>query len=148
MYSLCVHICSLIVWITYDEERSGEDSKWATKFADIESTSHQSNSSKAGLRRGADSTHATHDTGRPRSDIASVETCRRTGLSTELQHDAHLIIIEVTMYVCVWQPIPRTVDVTVTKIAGYVRVRILMNPVAYPELVSGGFPKVANLSGW
>ena len=29
--------------------------------------------------------------------------------------------------VCVWQPTPRTADVTVTKIAGYVRVRILMN---------------------
>ena len=28
---------------------------------------------------------------------------------------------------CVWQPTPRTADVTVTKIAGYVRVRILMN---------------------
>ena len=27
----------------------------------------------------------------------------------------------------VWQPTPRTADVTVTKIAGYVRVRILMN---------------------
>ena len=27
----------------------------------------------------------------------------------------------------VWQPNPRTADVTVTKIAGYVRVRILMN---------------------
>ena len=23
-----------------------------------------------------------------------------------------------------------------------------MAPVAYPELVSGGFPKVAHLSGW
>ena len=29
--------------------------------------------------------------------------------------------------VSVWQPTPRTADVTVTKIAGYVRVRILMN---------------------
>ena len=29
--------------------------------------------------------------------------------------------------VCVWQPTPRTADVTVTKIAVYVRVRILMN---------------------
>ena len=29
--------------------------------------------------------------------------------------------------VCVWQPTPKTADVTVTKIAGYVRVRILMN---------------------
>ena len=29
--------------------------------------------------------------------------------------------------VCVWQPIHKTADVTVTKIAGYVRVRILMN---------------------
>ena len=29
--------------------------------------------------------------------------------------------------VSVWQPTPTTVDVTVTKIAGYVRVRILMN---------------------
>ena len=31
------------------------------------------------------------------------------------------------MAVCVWQPTPRTADVTVTKIAGYVRVCILMN---------------------
>ena len=29
--------------------------------------------------------------------------------------------------VCVWQPTPKTADVNVTKIAGYVRVRILMN---------------------
>ena len=29
--------------------------------------------------------------------------------------------------VCVWDPTPRTADVTVTKIAGYVRARILMN---------------------
>ena len=29
--------------------------------------------------------------------------------------------------VCVWQSTPRTADVTVTKIAGYVRVGILMN---------------------
>ena len=28
---------------------------------------------------------------------------------------------------CVWQSTPRTADVTVTNIAGYVRVRILMN---------------------
>ena len=28
---------------------------------------------------------------------------------------------------CVWKSTPRTADVTVTKIAGYVRVRILMN---------------------
>ena len=29
--------------------------------------------------------------------------------------------------VCVWKPTPITADVTITKIAGYVRVRILMN---------------------
>ncbi len=29
--------------------------------------------------------------------------------------------------VCVWKSTPRMADVTVTKIAGYVRVRILMN---------------------
>ena len=29
--------------------------------------------------------------------------------------------------VCVWQPTLKTADVTVTKITGYVRVRILMN---------------------
>ena len=29
--------------------------------------------------------------------------------------------------VAVWEPTPKTADVTVTKIAGYVRVRILMN---------------------
>ena len=28
---------------------------------------------------------------------------------------------------CFWQPTPRTADVTVSKIAGYVRVGILMN---------------------
>ena len=31
------------------------------------------------------------------------------------------------MRLAVWQPTPRTADVTVTKIAGYVRVRILTN---------------------
>ena len=45
----------------------------------------------------------------------------------------HLTIIELTMWlaVCVcatvWQSTPRTADVTVTKIAGYIRVLILMN---------------------
>ena len=34
--------------------------------------------------------------------------------------------------VCVWQSIPRTADVTVTKIAGYVRVRILINRWYFP----------------
>ena len=29
--------------------------------------------------------------------------------------------------VCVWKSAPRTADLTVTKIAGFVRVRILMN---------------------
>ena len=29
-------------------------------------------------------------------------------------------------HVCVWKSAPRTADVTVTKIAGYVRVRILV----------------------
>ena len=29
--------------------------------------------------------------------------------------------------VSVWQPTPRTADVTITKIAGYIRVRIVMN---------------------
>ena len=33
----------------------------------------------------------------------------------------------VCMWLAVWQPTPRTVDDTVTKIAGCVRVRILMN---------------------
>ena len=39
----------------------------------------------------------------------------------------NLTIIELTMWPCVWQLTPKTADVTVTKIAGYVRVRILMN---------------------
>ena len=30
----------------------------------------------------------------------------------------------VAVCACVWQPTPRTADVTVTKIAGYVRVRL------------------------
>ena len=34
---------------------------------------------------------------------------------------------DVAVCPCVWQSTPRTADVTVTKIAGYVRVRILMN---------------------
>ena len=46
-----------------------------------------------------------------------------------------LTIIELTMWPCVcvcvcvrvWKPNPITADVTVTKIAGYVRIRILMN---------------------
>ena len=39
----------------------------------------------------------------------------------------YLTIIELTMCPCVWQSTPKTADVTVTKIACYVRVRILMN---------------------
>ena len=31
------------------------------------------------------------------------------------------------MWLAVWQPTHRTADVTATQIAGYVRVRILMN---------------------
>ena len=34
---------------------------------------------------------------------------------------------DMSMWPCVWQPTPKTADVTVTKIAGYVRVHILMN---------------------
>ena len=33
----------------------------------------------------------------------------------------------VAVCACVWQPTHKTADVTVTKIAGYVRVRIIMN---------------------
>ena len=42
-------------------------------------------------------------------------------------HELNLTIIELTMWLAMWQPTPTTADVTVTKIAGYVRVRILMN---------------------
>ncbi len=35
--------------------------------------------------------------------------------------------VAVRVCVCVWQSTPRTADVTVTKIASYVRVRILVN---------------------
>ena len=37
------------------------------------------------------------------------------------------VCVWLAVCVCVWQPTPRTADFTVTKIAGYVRVRILMN---------------------
>ena len=37
------------------------------------------------------------------------------------------VCVAVCVWPCVWQPTPKTADVTVTKIAGYVRVRILMN---------------------
>ena len=43
---------------------------------------------------------------------------------------ASLTMIELAMYVCITcvrQETPRTADVTVTKMAGYVPVRILMN---------------------
>ena len=50
---------------------------------------------------------------------------------TELLYTYNLTIIELAMWlagrVCVWKSAPRTAYVTVTKIAGYVRVRILMN---------------------
>ena len=78
MCSLCVLVCSVPSQIA---------------CADIKSTSHQSDSSKTGLRRGADSTHATHDIGRPRSDIASVGTCKGTGLSAELHRHARCYVI-------------------------------------------------------
>ena len=56
-------------------------------------------------------------------------------LRSQWRHNIYLLynltIIELTMWPCVWpcvrQPTPKTADVTVTKIAGYVRVRILMN---------------------
>ena len=40
---------------------------------------------------------------------------------------------ELTMWlaVSVWQSTPRTADVTVSKIAGYVRIRILMNQLFF-----------------
>ena len=51
------------------------------------------------------------------------------GVSLRARWDTTLV--ELTMCVavcaCVWQPTHRTADVKVTKIAGYVRVRILMN---------------------
>ena len=47
----------------------------------------------------------------------------------------HLTIIELTAWLagwpCVWQPPPAQADVTVTKIAGYVRVRVLINPCVF-----------------
>ena len=47
----------------------------------------------------------------------------------EEEDSDNLTIIELTMWndVAGWQPTPTTADVTVTKIAGYVHVRILMN---------------------
>ena len=51
--------------------------------------------------------------------------------------DDYLTIIELTMWPygwpCVWQPTPKTADVTVTKVAGYVRVRIVMNRWFFPS---------------
>ena len=61
--------------------------------------------------------------------------CKRIWQNTRqtilAHHDSsqYLTIIELTMWPCVWpcvlQPTPKTADVTITKIAGYVR--ILMN---------------------
>ena len=52
----------------------------------------------------------------------AITLCRQTN---------YLTIIELTMWPsacpCVWQSTPRKADVTVTKLACYVRVRILMN---------------------
>ena len=45
----------------------------------------------------------------------------------QLGHNSSLTIIELTHRVCVWQPTPRTADLTVAQIAGYVRIRIHMN---------------------
>ena len=41
--------------------------------------------------------------------------------------ELYLTIIELTMWQCVWQPTPKTADVTVNKIAGYGHVRLLVN---------------------
>ena len=60
---------------------------------------------------------------RPKNSESDVES---TVLFIKTQTWANLTIIELTM-LAVWQLIPRTADVTVTKIAGYVRVHILMN---------------------
>ena len=53
-------------------------------------------------------------------------------------HFNNLTIIELRIwpYVwpCVWQPTPKTADVTVTRIAGYVRVCILMNRWFFPRI--------------
>ena len=48
----------------------------------------------------------------------------------------NLTIIELTNE-HVWKPTPRTADVTVTKIAGYVRVRILMNRFFFCRIFEG-----------
>ena len=56
--------------------------------------------------------------------------------------------------VAVWQPTPKTADVTITKIAGYVRVRILMNLWFCPYfwhshfLRYGHFVEYAYMSTW
>ena len=61
----------------------------------------------------------------------------------------NLSIIKLTMWpcvcVCVWQPTPKTADVTVTKIAGYVRVRILMNRYCFRIFVIHTFYATATL---
>ena len=50
-------------------------------------------------------------------------------VTSALTHLQHLIELEIHVagWQCVWKSAPRTADVTVTKIAGYVRIRILMN---------------------
>ena len=51
----------------------------------------------------------------------------REGSKIFIWQSIHLTLIELTMWLAGWQPTPTTADVTVTQIAGYVRVRILMN---------------------
>ena len=66
-------------------------------------------------------------------EVVTAWSCYRTSfnigrlLNLPLRYHKYLTIIELTMWPCVWQPTPTTVDVIVTKIACYVRVRILTN---------------------
>ena len=57
------------------------------------------------------------------SELAQMALERNTSLSNYNR----AIDVCVAVCACVWQQTPRTADVTVTKIAGYDRVRILMN---------------------
>ena len=64
------------------------------------------------------------------TSLREIENCHNSSLGSCFVV-SYLTIIELTMWpcvwLCVWQPTPKTADVTVTKIAGYDRVRLLMN---------------------
>ena len=129
------HICNpetpFVVW-PYDEERRHERCKASNNNeGGREETSRKARSEMDG--QNAERSETTPARPRLRTEPRRMEEDNhgdrpRTGIrSTTVSNGEHNRANDVAAWPCVWQPTPKTADVTVTKILGYVRIHIIMN---------------------